>query len=226
VLALVSTAADTSDCRSPTAMPRVQGTAAGDGYRNPYTWAAAVLTIQLGPKRQAPKEAPMVPVSKAYPSEAAARQAMQQLRRAGVPGPDIRLLRPCRLHDVRNEPVGMFAGPAGPDAPIGTYADIRHARRQGAGSFAGEADRQRQGSFADADGVLLISHDAGAERSRIVAQSEIRKLLRNIGGGVYDEGAANVVDELRSAHSVVLVDVENGFPTTFQALSERQDQAG
>jgi hypothetical protein len=150
---------------------------------------------------------------------------MKQLRHAGVPAADIRLLRPCRLHDVRNEPVGTFAGPAGPGAPIGSYAGIRRERRQGAGSFAGEADRQRQGSFADADGVLLISHIDGAERSRIVAQSEIRKLLRDLGAAVYDEGAANVVDELRSAHSVVLVGIENGIPATVQDLFAQRERA-
>jgi len=55
--------------------------------------------------------------------------------------------------DVRREPVGGFAGRVPPDAPVGTYGDIRRFRRQGAGTFAGDADRQRQGSFADADPV-------------------------------------------------------------------------
>jgi len=56
-------------------------------------------------------------------------------------------------HDVRREPVGGFAGRVPPDAPVGTYGDVRRFRRQGAGTFAGDADRQRQGSFADADPV-------------------------------------------------------------------------
>jgi hypothetical protein len=168
----------------------------------------------------------VVPISNAYPSETEARQAMQHLRHAGVPGADIRLLRPCRFHDVRDEPVGTFAGSAGPDAPIGNYAGIRRSRRQGAGSFAGNPDRQRQGCFADADGVLVVSHDDGAERSRIVAQSEVPKLLRDLGAAVYDEDAANVIDNLHSAHSVLLVDVENGFPATVvQALFARRERA-
>ena len=49
--------------------------------------------------------------------------------------------------------MGGFAGRVPPDAPVGTYGDIRRFRRQGAGTFAGDADRQRQGSFADADPV-------------------------------------------------------------------------
>jgi hypothetical protein len=58
---------------------------------------------------------------------------------------------PGTRHDVRREPVGGFAGTLGPDAPVGTYGNVRRRRRQGAGTFAGDADRQRQGSFADAD---------------------------------------------------------------------------
>jgi hypothetical protein len=54
-------------------------------------------------------------------------------------------------HDVRREPVGGFAGRVRPDATVGTYGNVRHLRRQGAGTFAGDADRQRQGSFADSD---------------------------------------------------------------------------
>jgi hypothetical protein len=57
-----------------------------------------------------------------------------------------------RPHDVRTEPVGGFAGPVPPDAPVGTFANARLVRRQCAGSFAGDPDRHRQGSFADADG--------------------------------------------------------------------------
>jgi hypothetical protein len=148
---------------------------------------------------QAQKEDTMVPISKAFPSEPEARQAMQQLRHAGVPGDAIRLLRPCRFHDVRDEPVGTFAGSAGPDAPIGTYAGIRPSRRQGAGTFAGNPDRQRQGSFADAD--------------------------RDLGAAVYHEHAAKMVDHLYSAHWVVLVDVQNGFPATVaQALFARRER--
>jgi hypothetical protein len=54
------------------------------------------------------------------------------------------------VHDIRNEPVGSFAGPLSPDAPVGTFGSVIRRRRQGRGAFAGDPDRQRQGSFADA----------------------------------------------------------------------------
>jgi hypothetical protein len=57
----------------------------------------------------------------------------------------------CAVHDVREEPVGAFAGTLAPDAPVGTYGNVRRLRRQGAGTFAGDPDRQRQGSFADGE---------------------------------------------------------------------------
>jgi hypothetical protein len=53
------------------------------------------------------------------------------------------------LHDVRLEPVGGWAGPVGPDAPVGKFAGPARFRRQAAGGWAGDPDRERQGSFAD-----------------------------------------------------------------------------
>lgn len=59
--------------------------------------------------------------------------------------------RSAARHDVRREPVGGFARTLGPDAPVGTYGNVHRFRRQGTGTFAGDADRRRQGSFADAE---------------------------------------------------------------------------
>jgi hypothetical protein len=55
------------------------------------------------------------------------------------------------VHDIRREAVGGYAGPVGPVAPIGTFGNRALLRRQGTGSFAGDTDLQRQGSFADVD---------------------------------------------------------------------------
>jgi hypothetical protein len=56
-----------------------------------------------------------------------------------------------QLHDIRHEAVGGYAGPLGPNAPVGTYANRVLLRRQGTGSYAGDPDLQRQGSYADND---------------------------------------------------------------------------
>jgi hypothetical protein len=55
------------------------------------------------------------------------------------------------LPDVRREPVGNFAGRVRPNDPVGSFGDVSLLRRQGTGTFAGDADRQRQGSFGDHD---------------------------------------------------------------------------
>ena len=97
----------------------------------------------------------------------AARRAIEVLRTSGVPARDIRLLADRRpLADVRREPVGGFAGPVAPDAPVGTYGNRPVLRRQGAGGFAGDPDDQRQGSFADADRVVIVTYHGDAERAR------------------------------------------------------------
>ena len=58
----------------------------------------------------------------AHSSEAAARRAIESLRAGGVPADGFRLLVGSPLRDVRRETVGGFAGPVGPDDPVGTFA--------------------------------------------------------------------------------------------------------
>jgi hypothetical protein len=60
-----------------------------------------------------------------------------------------------RMNDVREQPVGSFAGVVFPNAPVGTFANVRRRRDQGTGTFFGDADHQRQGSFGDTDGAEL-----------------------------------------------------------------------
>jgi hypothetical protein len=135
-----------------------------------------------------------------------------------VPGRDIRLLTGCRLHDVRDEPVGEFARAARPNAPVGTYGNRRRLRRQGAGSFAGDPDRQRQGSFADTDRDVIVSYDGDAGHSRVAGDLGIRRLLR---GAALDAAAADhIVDELHAGHAVVLAEIAEIAPSDAQARLE------
>jgi hypothetical protein len=82
---------------------------------------------------------------KTYPDRRVARPARAFPRRdiRPVPGPT--------LPDVRREPIGNFVGRVGPDDPVGSFGNGPSLRRQGAGAFAGDPDRQRQGSFGDHD---------------------------------------------------------------------------
>jgi len=95
---------------------------------------------------------------------------------SGAPADGFRLLAGSPLRDVRREPVGGFAGPVGPDDPVGTFAGRVVLRRQGAGGFAGDPDRQRQGSFADRDRVVIVRRPDGAEVAR--GRTELEPLAR------------------------------------------------
>src|SRR5688500_5484739 len=123
----------------------------------------------------------MTTLWRAYPSAGVARQAIEALRASDVPGRDIRLLTGSRLHDVRDEPVGEFARAAGPNAPVGSFADLRRLRRQGARSRAGDPDRQRQGPFADAGRAVIVTCEHGAGRARVTGDQRVRRLLHETG---------------------------------------------
>src|SRR5215217_9286538 len=74
-------------------------------------------------------ESAMTALCKAYPTHEAASSAVAALRAAGVDGDRIRVLMGEELHDVGQERVGEFAGSAGPDAPVGSFAGPAHERR-------------------------------------------------------------------------------------------------
>jgi hypothetical protein len=152
----------------------------------------------------------MPTLSKTYPNEDAARLAVETLRVASVPRREIRLLTSRPLPDIRREPVGGFAGPVGPDAPVGTFAGSAHRRSDDAGSFAtgsfaGDAHQLRQGSFGDVERVTIVTYKADAERSRVTGYRGIRLLLRRAAPD--DDAVECAVEELHKGRTVVLVDV-------------------
>jgi hypothetical protein len=134
-----------------------------------------------------------------------ARSGVEALRAAGVPGRDIRLLIGRRPRDIRREWVGGFAGPVAPDAPVGTYGNVRRLRRQGNGTFAGDADRQRQGSFADADRELIVTYDHETAHTRVIGACGLRRLVRE--AGLDDYAIDRVLDDLDTGHVVVLAEM-------------------
>jgi hypothetical protein len=147
----------------------------------------------------------MTTLCRTYSTEVRARRAVKGLRAARVPGRVIRLLTGSQLHDVRREPIGGFTGAVGPSAPVGTYSGGVRQRREGRGGFAGDSDRRRQGSFADVDRSVILTYEDGSERSRVVGDLEIRRLLR--GSTFSGDTADRVADELHMGHAVVLIEV-------------------
>jgi hypothetical protein len=162
----------------------------------------------------------MTTLTRTYPTEVAARRAVEALRATGVAERDVRLLAGSAPRDIRREPVGGFAGPVAPDAPIGTYGGRVLQRRQGAGSFAGDPDRQRQGSFADTDRVVIVTCKGDAERARITGLRGARQLLRR---PALDDDA--VVGELHQGHAILLVDLREIAASEADARLEKLARA-
>jgi len=147
----------------------------------------------------------MTTLVKTFANDIAARRAVEALRATGVPERDIRVLVPSARRDIRREPVGGWAGPVAPDAPVGTFGSTTVLRRRGTGSFAGNPDRQRQGSFGDTDRVVLVTYAHGSERARITGLRGARRLL---GRAALDDAAVDrAVNELGKGHAILLVDL-------------------
>jgi hypothetical protein len=147
----------------------------------------------------------MTTLTKTYPTALAARRAVEALRATGVAARDIRLLAGSAPRDIRDEPAGGFAAQVAPDTAIGTYADRVLQRRQSAGSFAGDPDQQRQGSFADTDRVTIVTYEGDAERARITGLRGARRLLRR--AALNDDAIDRAVRELHNGHAILLLDL-------------------
>jgi hypothetical protein len=143
----------------------------------------------------------MTTICNSYATETEALHAIEALRAEG----DVWLLAGGRPGDVRREVVGGFAGPVGPDAPVGTYAGAPVLRRQAAGAFAGDPDRHRQGSFADTDRITIVIYRGDAERTRITGLRGVRRLLER--KALDDRTVEHAVSELHKGHAIVLAAV-------------------
>ncbi len=139
-----------------------------------------------------------------YPDERMARDAVRTLMAVGGARRDLRLVVGTPPHDIRRELVGSFAGPVPPDAPVGTYAApvVRRLRRQGRGAFAGDPDRQRQGSFADVDRDVVVTFARDREHPRVAGHRRLERLLSAV--TIDRTDADQLIDEVHAGHGVVL----------------------
>jgi hypothetical protein len=157
----------------------------------------------------------MTALIKTYPSQEGARRAVETLGQAGVQRRHIRLLTSRPLRDLRREWRGGFGGPVGPDAPVGTYAGRARRRSDATGSFAtgsftGDPDRRRKGSFGDVERIEIVTHDDAGERSRVAGRAGVRRLLRR--AGLDDEAVDLAIAELELGHAVLLIDAAGIAP--------------
>jgi nucleotide-binding universal stress UspA family protein len=136
-----------------------------------------VLVMPRGHTSSLPEWAETASACETYSSEVAARRAVRALTAVGVPEGDVRLLIGRPVRDVREEVVGGFAGAVD--------------------------DRQRQGSFADADTDAIATVEDGAGSTHAASGAVVRRLLCR--SGLVGAAAGRAIDELRAGHAVVLV---------------------
>lgn len=135
----------------------------------------------------------------AFPSEPLARRSIDTLLAAGVPGRDVRLITHEQPHDVRRERVGRFVGAMPPETRVGTFAGRSVGRWQARGSFRGDPDARRQGTFADADRYVIATYGEGGAHRRFAGRQAVTELLAAPPPGA--------LDELDAGRSIVLAEV-------------------
>jgi hypothetical protein len=141
---------------------------------------------------------------KAFPDHDAATAAVPDVA-GDVPATAIRIFVGAPLRDVRDEPVGEFAGQAEPDAPVGSFGGGEHTRSEPRGSFASEGPAGRIGTFADADRDAVVTYEDGVGRIEVTADHDVEAILRDAG---LDAGACEAaVDALHRGGAIVLVQV-------------------
>jgi hypothetical protein len=101
-------------------------------------------------------------------------------------------------------------------------------RRQGTGgfvtgSFAGDPDQRRQGSFADVERVVIVTCTDQVERPRVTGCRGVRQLLRR--AALDHDAVDRTVKQLHLGHAVALVDVAEIAPSDAHARLEQVAQA-
>ena len=107
----------------------------------------------------------MSTLCRAYTSELDADAAVDRVLSA-LPAATVQVLMGETAQDARDLPVGSFAGATSNGEPVGSYAGVAHSGSEAMGGFAGNADAQRRGAFADVDRETVTTHSADVTRVR------------------------------------------------------------
>jgi hypothetical protein len=139
----------------------------------------------------------------AYTSASDAERAVADLIAAGAPGEDVRLLMGAEIHDARREARGRFSGSVAPEERVGAYAGDGPERSAPRGAYAGDPAAAAEGSFANAERDVVVTHSDGNEQSRVAGRRELKRLLME--AGLDDATAETDVDALHAGRILVLV---------------------
>jgi len=149
----------------------------------------------------------MATIYRAYESTYDAEDAIERLVAAGVPASGIQLIAGEPIKDSRVAPIGTFAGTTTADAlTVRSYANIRHSGREATGTFAGDPDTRRHGSFGDVDRDTVTTYRAGVRRTRIASHHRIERIL--VDAGLDQASATAHIKALHAGRVLVLVQDE------------------
>ena len=114
------------------------------------------------------------------------------------------------IEDARDAPIGTFAGTTTADAQtVGSYGNIARSGRGAMGTFAGDPDKQRRGSFGDIDRDTVTTYQSGVKGTRIASHHRLKKLL--VDAGLDQATAGADVDALHAGRVLVLVQSESAL---------------
>jgi hypothetical protein len=149
----------------------------------------------------------MATLYRAYTSKHEAENAVERLLSAGVPTTRIELIVGRVVKDARDAPIGTFTGTTTADAQtVGSFANIAHSGRDAMGTFAGDPDKQRRGSFGDIDRDTVTTYQSGVKRTRIASHRRLRKIL--VDAGLDHATAAADAEALHAGRVLVVVESE------------------
>ena len=156
----------------------------------------------------------MAALCRSYTSHAEALDAVNAVLGAGIAGEGVLVLTGELERDAREEQVGEFAGPTGPDAPVGDFAGGSRPQPRGQGHFAG--GDQRGGSFGDADREQVISYPGGVKHTRVAGHRKVKRLLTD--AGLDEATAERDVDAVHAGRVLVLVEAREADTARIGAL--------
>jgi len=161
----------------------------------------------------------MATLYRTYKSTHDAKNAIERLLSAGVPAIRIELIMGHAVEDARDAAIGTFAGTTIADAQtVGSYANVAHSGREAIGTFAGDPDRQRRGSFGDVDRDTVTTYRAGVKRTRIKSHHGLEKIL--VDAGLDRATAAADVEALHAGRVLVLVQSESALDDIAAVLDD------
>jgi len=164
----------------------------------------------------------MLTLCRAYTTTRDAEDAIERLLASGVPAMRIVLIMGHAFEDARDAPIGTFAGTATADAmTVGSFANIPHNGRHAMGSFAGNPDRQRRGSFGDSDRDTVTTYQSGVKRTRIASHRRLKKLL--VDAGLPPALAVANVDALHAGRVLVMAQSDSA-PDDITAVLDDLEQ--